>query len=166
MQSQGAFTFLSTWREISQRFSVSAQKWVMFAGCGLWVGDPVTRACPKPPHTCWRPQQSFSTSSPIAPSTPWLLAEVCQASPAQCSCLLGEVQTWLFPAPASHPEASPLSQLSHVHLSDFPLSTGAAIAGVYRAAGKKMIPFEALIFGVGQTFCVVVISFLRILATL
>uniref|UniRef100_A0A8C0UX69 Transmembrane protein 170A n=1 Tax=Cyanistes caeruleus TaxID=156563 RepID=A0A8C0UX69_CYACU len=48
----------------------------------------------------------------------------------------------------------------------FPLSTGAAIAGVYRAAGKKMIPFEALIFGVGQTFCVVVVSFLRILATL
>ncbi|XP_029882148.1 transmembrane protein 170A isoform X2 [Aquila chrysaetos chrysaetos] len=43
---------------------------------------------------------------------------------------------------------------------------GAAIAGVYRAAGKKMIPFEALIFGVGQTFCVVVVSFLRILATL
>lgn len=48
----------------------------------------------------------------------------------------------------------------------FPFSTGAAIAGVYRAAGKKMIPFEALIFGVGQTFCVVVVSFLRILATL
>lgn len=48
----------------------------------------------------------------------------------------------------------------------FPLSAGAAIAGVYRAAGKKMIPFEALIFGVGQTFCVVVVSFLRILATL
>ncbi|XP_068882974.1 transmembrane protein 170A isoform X3 [Aphelocoma coerulescens] len=45
-------------------------------------------------------------------------------------------------------------------------SAGAAIAGVYRAAGKKMIPFEALIFGVGQTFCVVVVSFLRILATL
>ncbi|XP_014373775.2 transmembrane protein 170A isoform X2 [Alligator sinensis] len=43
---------------------------------------------------------------------------------------------------------------------------GAAIAGVYRAAGKKMIPFEALILGVGQTFCVVVVSFLRILATL
>ncbi|XP_062442760.1 transmembrane protein 170A isoform X1 [Rhea pennata] len=44
--------------------------------------------------------------------------------------------------------------------------TSAAIAGVYRAAGKKMIPFEALILGVGQTFCVVVVSFLRILATL
>ena len=48
----------------------------------------------------------------------------------------------------------------------FPLFEGAAIAGVYRAAGKKMIPFEALILGVGQTFCVVVVSFLRILATL
>ncbi|XP_063169253.1 transmembrane protein 170A [Candoia aspera] len=44
--------------------------------------------------------------------------------------------------------------------------TSAAIAGVYRAAGKKMIPFEALTLGVGQTFCVVVISSLRILATL
>ncbi|XP_029464672.1 transmembrane protein 170A isoform X6 [Rhinatrema bivittatum] len=43
---------------------------------------------------------------------------------------------------------------------------GAAIAGVYRAAGKEMIPFEALILGVGQTFCVVVVSYLRILATL
>nr|XP_011755796.1 LOW QUALITY PROTEIN: transmembrane protein 170A [Macaca nemestrina] len=43
---------------------------------------------------------------------------------------------------------------------------GAAIAGVYRAAGKEMIPFEALTLGTGQTFCVVVVSFLRILATL
>ncbi|XP_036296415.1 transmembrane protein 170A isoform X2 [Pipistrellus kuhlii] len=43
---------------------------------------------------------------------------------------------------------------------------GAAIAGVYRAAGKDMIPFEALTLGTGQTFCVVVVSFLRILATL
>ncbi|NXC31625.1 T170A protein, partial [Campylorhamphus procurvoides] len=53
-----------------------------------------------------------------------------------------------------------------LHTLAFHLSTGAAFAGVYRAAGKKMIPFEALIFGVGQTFCVVVVSFLRILATL
>lgn len=44
--------------------------------------------------------------------------------------------------------------------------TSAAIAGVYRAAGKEMAPFVALILGVGQTFCVVVISFLRVLATL
>uniref|UniRef100_A0A8D0GXM0 Transmembrane protein 170A n=1 Tax=Sphenodon punctatus TaxID=8508 RepID=A0A8D0GXM0_SPHPU len=44
--------------------------------------------------------------------------------------------------------------------------TSAAIAGVYRAAGKEMIPLEALILGVGQTFCVVVVSFLRIIATL
>ncbi|KAF7242684.1 hypothetical protein EYD10_10879 [Varanus komodoensis] len=44
--------------------------------------------------------------------------------------------------------------------------TSAAIAGVYRAAGKEMIPFEALTLGVGQSFCVVVISFLRVLATL
>ncbi|XP_074864471.1 transmembrane protein 170A isoform X4 [Carettochelys insculpta] len=43
---------------------------------------------------------------------------------------------------------------------------GAAIAGVYRAAGKDMIPFEALTLGVGQTFCVLVVSFSRILATL
>ncbi|XP_038224879.1 transmembrane protein 170A isoform X1 [Dermochelys coriacea] len=44
--------------------------------------------------------------------------------------------------------------------------TSAAIAGVYRAAAKQMIPFEALTLGVGQTFCVMVISFSRILATL
>ncbi|KAB1273107.1 Transmembrane protein 170A [Camelus dromedarius] len=44
--------------------------------------------------------------------------------------------------------------------------TSGAIAGVYRAAGKEMIPFEALTLGTGQTFCVVVVSFLRILATL
>ncbi|XP_030437597.1 transmembrane protein 170A isoform X3 [Gopherus evgoodei] len=43
---------------------------------------------------------------------------------------------------------------------------GAAIAGVYRAAAKQMIPFEALTLGVGQTFCVMVVSFSRILATL
>uniref|UniRef100_A0A8D0B765 Transmembrane protein 170A n=1 Tax=Salvator merianae TaxID=96440 RepID=A0A8D0B765_SALMN len=44
--------------------------------------------------------------------------------------------------------------------------TSAAIAGVYRAAGKEMIPFEALTLGVGQSFCVVIVSFLRVLATL
>ncbi|KAF7648325.1 hypothetical protein LDENG_00158250 [Lucifuga dentata] len=44
--------------------------------------------------------------------------------------------------------------------------TSAAIAGVYKAAGKKMISFEALVFGVGQSFFVLVISFLRVLATL
>lgn len=43
---------------------------------------------------------------------------------------------------------------------------GAAIAGVYKAAGKTMISLEALVFGVGQSFCVLLISFLRILATL
>ncbi|XP_071344899.1 transmembrane protein 170A [Trachinotus anak] len=44
--------------------------------------------------------------------------------------------------------------------------TSAAIAGVYKAAGKKMISLEALVFGVGQSFCVLIISFLRVLATL
>ncbi|XP_053556530.1 transmembrane protein 170A [Bombina bombina] len=44
--------------------------------------------------------------------------------------------------------------------------TSAAIAGVYRAAAKEMIPFTALVLGVGQTFCVLIVSFLRILATL
>ncbi|XP_069822021.1 transmembrane protein 170A isoform X1 [Dendropsophus ebraccatus] len=44
--------------------------------------------------------------------------------------------------------------------------TSAAIAGVYKAAAKEMIPFEALVLGVGQTFCVLVVSFMRILATL
>lgn len=44
--------------------------------------------------------------------------------------------------------------------------TGAAIAGVYKAAGKSMFSLEALVFGVGQSLCVFIISFLRILATL
>lgn len=44
--------------------------------------------------------------------------------------------------------------------------SGAAIAGVYKAAGKRMISLEALVFGVGQSFCVLIISFLRVLATL
>ncbi|MBN3292524.1 T170A protein, partial [Polypterus senegalus] len=44
--------------------------------------------------------------------------------------------------------------------------TSAAIAGVYKAAGKGMVYLEAFILGIGQTFCVVVISFLRVLATL
>ncbi|XP_006002466.1 transmembrane protein 170A [Latimeria chalumnae] len=44
--------------------------------------------------------------------------------------------------------------------------TSAAIAGVYRAAGKRMIPLEAFALGMAQTFCVVIISFLRILASL
>ncbi|XP_062317428.1 transmembrane protein 170A [Osmerus eperlanus] len=44
--------------------------------------------------------------------------------------------------------------------------TSAAIAGVYKVAGKRMISLEALVFGVGQSFLVLIISFLRILATL
>ncbi|XP_075044983.1 transmembrane protein 170A [Mixophyes fleayi] len=44
--------------------------------------------------------------------------------------------------------------------------TSAAIAGVYKAAAKEMYPIEALVHGVGQTFCVLLVSFLRILATL
>ncbi|KAG7501125.1 hypothetical protein JOB18_040535 [Solea senegalensis] len=44
--------------------------------------------------------------------------------------------------------------------------TSAAVAGVYRVAGKDMAPLEALVFGVGQTALSVVISFSRILATL
>lgn len=44
--------------------------------------------------------------------------------------------------------------------------SGAAVAGVYRVAGKDMAPLEALVFGVGQTSLSVVISFSRILATL
>ncbi|KAF7215087.1 transmembrane protein 170A [Nothobranchius furzeri] len=46
------------------------------------------------------------------------------------------------------------------------LLTSAAVAGVYKAAGKTMISLEAFVFGVGQSFCVLLISFLRILATL
>lgn len=44
--------------------------------------------------------------------------------------------------------------------------SGAAVAGVYRVAGKDMAPLEALVFGVGQTTLSVIISFSRVLATL
>ncbi|CAL8396672.1 unnamed protein product [Gadus morhua 'NCC'] len=44
--------------------------------------------------------------------------------------------------------------------------TSAAVAGVYRVAGKDMAPLEALVLGVGQTTFSVIISFSRILATL
>ena len=44
--------------------------------------------------------------------------------------------------------------------------TSAAVAGVYRATGKEMIPFEALTLGTGQTFYIVEVSFLWISATL
>ncbi|RVE66675.1 hypothetical protein OJAV_G00109590 [Oryzias javanicus] len=44
--------------------------------------------------------------------------------------------------------------------------TSAAVAGVYRVAGKDMAPLEALILGVGQTMLSVIISFSRVLATL
>ncbi|XP_060100208.1 transmembrane protein 170B [Heteronotia binoei] len=44
--------------------------------------------------------------------------------------------------------------------------TSAAVAGIYRVAGKSMAPLEALVFGVGQTVLTLIISFSRILATL
>lgn len=44
--------------------------------------------------------------------------------------------------------------------------TSAAVAGIYRVAGKNMAPLEALVFGVGQTVLTLIISFSRILATL
>lgn len=44
--------------------------------------------------------------------------------------------------------------------------TSAAVAGVYRMAGKDMAPLEALLLGVGQTCLSVIISFSRVLATL
>lgn len=46
------------------------------------------------------------------------------------------------------------------------LSSGAAVAGVYRVAGKDMAPLEAVVLGVGQTSLSVIISFSRVLATL
>lgn len=63
------------------------------------------------------------------------------------------------PTEASH-------DANKVMLPCFAVCEGAAIAGVYKAAGKRMISLEALVFGVGQSFCVLVISFLRVLATL
>lgn len=44
--------------------------------------------------------------------------------------------------------------------------TSAAVAGVYRVAGKDMAPLEALVFGAGQTTLSIIISFSRVLATL
>ncbi|KAK9403526.1 putative transmembrane protein [Crotalus adamanteus] len=44
--------------------------------------------------------------------------------------------------------------------------TSAAVAGIYRVAGKSMAPMEALVFGIGQTVLTIIISFSRILATL
>ncbi|TRY85946.1 hypothetical protein DNTS_032712 [Danionella cerebrum] len=44
--------------------------------------------------------------------------------------------------------------------------TSAAVAGVYRVAGKDMTPLEALLLGVGQTALSLIISFSRVLATL
>lgn len=47
-----------------------------------------------------------------------------------------------------------------------PSLPGAAVAGIYRVAGKNMAPLEALVWGVGQTVLTLIISFSRILATL
>lgn len=51
-----------------------------------------------------------------------------------------------------------------------PLTGGAicsaAIAGVYRASDFHMHPYYALVWGIGQTVAVIIISFSRILATL
>ncbi|XP_029446524.1 transmembrane protein 170B [Rhinatrema bivittatum] len=44
--------------------------------------------------------------------------------------------------------------------------TSAAVAGIYRVAGKNMAPLEALVFGIGQTVFTIIISFSRMLATL
>ncbi|XP_048204436.1 transmembrane protein 170B isoform X1 [Perognathus longimembris pacificus] len=44
--------------------------------------------------------------------------------------------------------------------------TSAAVAGIYRVAGKNMAPLEALVWGIGQTVLTLIISFSRILATL
>ncbi|KAH9509480.1 hypothetical protein Btru_045997 [Bulinus truncatus] len=62
----------------------------------------------------------------------------------------------------------PLAILAMGFLS--PLTGGvissAAIAGVIRASGITIVHYHALVFGVGHTFLVVVVSFVRILATL
>ncbi|XP_072303317.1 transmembrane protein 170B [Eucyclogobius newberryi] len=44
--------------------------------------------------------------------------------------------------------------------------TSAAVAGVYRVAGKDMAAMQALVFGAGQTTLSIIISFSRVLATL
>ncbi|KAL4234795.1 hypothetical protein ACF0H5_006437 [Mactra antiquata] len=44
--------------------------------------------------------------------------------------------------------------------------SSAAIAGFYRASDVEMMPFYALLWGLGQTMIALVFSFTRILATL
>ncbi|ESO86511.1 hypothetical protein LOTGIDRAFT_220538 [Lottia gigantea] len=44
--------------------------------------------------------------------------------------------------------------------------SSAAVAALYRASGFVMMPFYALVWGVGQTIIVCFVSFTRILATL
>ena len=63
------------------------------------------------------------------------------------------------------PRRQPCSEPRELNVSS-PLSPGAAVAGIYRVAGKNMAPLEALVWGVGQTVLTLIISFSRILATL
>ncbi|KAK3603765.1 hypothetical protein CHS0354_023384 [Potamilus streckersoni] len=44
--------------------------------------------------------------------------------------------------------------------------TSAAIAGCYRASDFEMVPFYALLWGLGQTVVCISVSFTRLLATL
>ncbi|XP_028389834.1 transmembrane protein 170A-like [Phyllostomus discolor] len=58
------------------------------------------------------------------------------------------------------------SLLVHVH-AELLTCLPSDVAGVcLAAAGKEMIPFEALALGLGQMFCVVVVSFLQASFTL
>lgn len=173
-RARGGFSFPSTWRKTTYRFGVCAPNWAIFAACGLWHRESCDESMSKTAPTS---TPSSGVSPPVYPLPPacigyWLRFVL--VNPVWCP-----FQPVQGPSPTEPPVLCPRLRCSETspfvpvvqqgHALTFwlfLLSTGAAIAGVYRAAGKKMIPFEALILGVGQTFCVVVVSFLRILATL
>lgn len=69
-------------------------------------------------------------------------------------CVTSNVQTWIL-----------LDLTMASNSCPFTIS-GVVIAGFYRASDVEMMPFYALLWGLGQTIVGVVFSFTRILATL
>lgn len=182
-----AFGFLNAGRKNAYKFGVCAQNWVILAACGLWCRGSCDKSMSKTAPTSVPAGGLGRVSPPIyllPPAHAGYRLRFVTVNPVRCFCWPvrrgSEVHSLADPPvlclSLGSSETSPFVPVVQQCVSHggchaftfrlFPLSAGAAIAGVYRAAGKKMIPFEALILGVGQTFCVVVVSFLRILATL
>ena len=93
--------------------------------------------------------------------------DFCQSQGNFC----GQLTKWEWSIAEMQTPTSPRSRGSRrecvCDLVSLPLSRpGAAVAGIYRVAGKNMAPLEALVWGVGQTVLTLIISFSRILATL